>query len=63
MSLTDAQALARSRERLKEATDRCHKVHVAQGELRAWWIEARYDLAPEHREIVEAQLEAAGVRR
>lgn len=62
MSLSGAQELARSRELLREATDRCHRVHVAQGELRAWWIGARYELTPEHREIVEAQLQAAGVR-
>lgn len=63
MSLTDAQALARSRELLREANDRCHALGLAKDELRVWWIVHRDELTPTHREIVEAQLETAGVRR
>lgn len=63
MSLTDAQALARSRELLKEANERCCALGVARDELRVWWLLNRDELTPDHRAVVEAQLETAGVRR
>lgn len=62
MSLTDAQALARSRDLLREANDRCHRLGVERDELRVWWLLHRDELIPAHREVVEAQLETAGVR-
>ena len=63
MALTDAQALARSRDLLHQANERCHALGLARDELRVWWMLYRDELSDDHRAIVEAQLEAAGVRR
>lgn len=63
MSLTDAQALAKSRDLVHEANDRCHALGLAKDELRVWWLVNRDDMLPAHRELVEAQIETAGVRR
>jgi hypothetical protein len=63
MALTDAQELARSRDLLHQANERCHALGLARDELRVWWMLYRDELSDDHRAIVEAQLEAAGVRR
>jgi hypothetical protein len=63
MALTDAQALARSRDLLHQANEQCHALGLAKDELRVWWMLYRDELSDDHRAIVEAQLEAAGVRR
>lgn len=63
MSLTDAQALARSRDLLHQANERCHALGLARHELRVWWMLNKDELHPTHREIVEAQMEVAGVQR
>lgn len=63
MSPADAQALARSRDLLHEANDRCHALGLARDELRVWWMLNKDELTPDHRAIVEAQLETAGVKR
>jgi hypothetical protein len=63
LSLTDAQSLARSRDLLHQANERCHALGLARDELRVWWMLYRDELSHDHRAIVEAQLEAAGVRR
>jgi hypothetical protein len=62
MALTDMTALARSRDLLKEANGLCCELGRRRQELRVWWISHRDELVPEHREIVQAQLETAGVR-